>query len=328
MEVSSHGLVQNRVTGVPFYIAIFSNITQDHLDYHNSMKEYESAKWLLFSTHRVKKIILNADDKYGQIWLKKLYNYYTISVTIQNSKQKKYSTKWINATRIKIHKHVVYITFESSWGTGRLLSRLIGKFNVTNLLLSLGCLLELGHNLSDVICTSFSIKPICGRMEVFNVIGKPMFIIDYAHTPDALKKTLKAVRSHYKKYIWCIFGCGGERDKKKRYLMGNIAEKIADKVILTNDNPRNENEMKIIKSILSGCKNKANILIIPDRKTAIYYAYSHSKNNSIIIVTGKGHENYQIIKNKYISYSDKKTIQYLLEKRHDCFILKKNFSYY
>ncbi|QCI25437.1 UDP-N-acetylmuramoyl-L-alanyl-D-glutamate--2,6-diaminopimelate ligase [Buchnera aphidicola (Sitobion avenae)] len=315
MEVSSHGLIQNRVKDVPFHIAIFSNLTQDHLDYHINMKQYESAKWLLFSTHKVKKIILNADDQYGKIWLKKLLDFYTISVTIKNSEQRKYSTKWINATDIKYYNHSVRITFESSWGKGEISSCLIGYFNVTNLLLSLACLLELGYNLSDLIRTSKKITPVHGRMETFFRIKKPTFIIDYAHTPDALQKTLDAIYLHYRKYIWCIFGCGGERDQKKRSIMGAIAEKMSDKVILTNDNPRNEKEIKIIQDILSGCKNKKKILIIPNRKKAIYYAYLKSKHNHIILIAGKGHEEQQIIKNRDIKYSDKKTVLNLLENK-------------
>lgn len=315
MEVSSHGLIQNRVKEVPFYIAIFSNLTQDHLDYHNNMKEYESAKWLLFSTHKVKKIILNADDKYGKIWLKKLLNYYTIAITIKNSQQKKYSTKWINATDIKYYNSSVCIKFESSWGKGKISSCLIGRFNVINLLLSLACLLELGYSLSDLICTSEKIIPVHGRMETFFHVKKPTFIIDYAHTPDALKKTLNAIHLHYQKYIWCIFGCGGERDQKKRSIMGAIAEKMSDKVVITNDNPRNEKEKKIIQDILSGCKNKKNILIIPNRKKAISYAYFKSKCDHIILIAGKGHEEQQIMKNRDINYSDKKTVLNLLEEK-------------
>ncbi|ADP67197.1 UDP-N-acetylmuramoyl-L-alanyl-D-glutamate--2,6-diaminopimelate ligase [Buchnera aphidicola] len=315
MEVSSHGLIQHRVKEVPFYIAIFTNLTQDHLDYHENMEKYESAKWLLFSTHKVKKIILNADDQYGKIWLKKLLNFYTVAVTIQNRKQKKYSTKWINATNIEQNNNnSIYITFESSWGTGRISSCLIGRFNVTNLLLSLACLLELGYSLSDLIHTSEKIIPVQGRMELFSYVKKPTFIIDYAHTPDALKKTLNAIHSHYQRYIWCIFGCGGERDQKKRPIMGAIAEKMSDKVIITNDNPRNEKEKKIIQDILNGCKNKEKILIIPDRKKAISYAYFGAKYHHIILIAGKGHEEKQIIQNRSINYSDKKIVLNLLGK--------------
>lgn len=315
MEISSHGLVQNRVKGVSFYIAIFTNLTQDHLDYHENMRKYASAKWLLFSTHKVKKIILNANDKYGKIWLKKLYNHYTIAVTIQDNTQKKYSTKWINATEITFHNNLIYIKFESSWGIGQLSSCLVGRFNVTNLLLSLAALLELGHNLSDLISTSNRIVPICGRMQTFNVIGKPMFIIDYAHTPDALMQTLQEIRLHYQKYIWCIFGCGGERDRKKRPIMGAIAEKIADKVIITSDNSRNEKTMKIIKDILNGCIKKQKIFVIPNRKKAISYAFLKSKPNHIILISGKGHEDRQIVGTQLIKYSDITTVLNILEKK-------------
>ncbi|QCI15906.1 UDP-N-acetylmuramoyl-L-alanyl-D-glutamate--2,6-diaminopimelate ligase [Buchnera aphidicola] len=312
IEVSSHGLIQNRVRAVPFEIAIFTNLTQDHLDYHQNMKNYQSAKWLLFSKHKVKKIILNADDKYGKIWLKKLLNCYTIAVTIKNSIQKKYATKWINATNIEHNNNLIYITFQSSWGEGKISSCLIGDFNVYNILLSLACLLELGHSLYELIRTCTQIKTIQGRMQIFSVNKKPIFIIDYAHTPDALKKTLNAIRLHYKKYIWCIFGCGGERDKKKRPIMGSIAEKIANKVILTNDNPRHEKELEIIQDILKGCKNKKNILVISNRKNAISYAFSKAKHNHIILIAGKGHEEEQIIQDQHTYHSDKMIVLKLL----------------
>lgn len=314
IEVSSHGLSQHRVKGIPFGIAIFTNISQDHLDYHKNIKKYELAKWLLFSKHKVKKIILNTNDKYGKIWLKKLFQYYTVSVTIKDVEQRKYSTKWINATQINYYKNSIDIKFESSWGKGSLSSFLIGKFNVMNLLLALAGLLELGYNFSDLIHNSKKIRPIKGRMQTFLINNKPIFIIDYAHTPEALKQALISIQLHFpKKYIWCIFGCGGERDKKKRPLMGQIAEKIANRVIITNDNPRNEKEIDIVNDILRGFQKKQKALIIFNRKKAIHYAFSKSKPNHIIFIAGKGHEKQQIIKNKYINYSDKNIVKNLLE---------------
>ncbi|ANZ22446.1 UDP-N-acetylmuramoylalanyl-D-glutamate--2,6-diaminopimelate ligase [Buchnera aphidicola (Diuraphis noxia)] len=315
MEVSSHGLVQNRVKEIPFHIGILTNISQDHLDFHGNMENYKSAKWSFFSKHKIKKVILNANDKCGQIWLRRLFNVYTIAVTIKDSTQKKYATKWINATHLQYDKNGTNITFESSWGSGNIKSYLIGDFNAINLLLSLACLLELGYKIYDLINTSYKIQPINGRMETVFHNNKLVFIIDYAHTPDALKKALNSIRLHYNQsYIWCIFGCGGNRDKKKRPLMGSIAEKIANKVIITNDNPRNEKEENIINDILNGCKNPKKIFIIPNRKQAISYAFHQSQDDHIIFLAGKGHEDKQIIQNKHINYSDKKVVLNLLEK--------------
>ncbi|QIQ41260.1 MAG: UDP-N-acetylmuramoyl-L-alanyl-D-glutamate--2,6-diaminopimelate ligase [Buchnera aphidicola (Aphis urticata)] len=315
MEVSSHGLVQHRVKNILFYTAIFTNLTQDHLDYHENMQKYELAKLSLFTDHQVNKIILNANDKYGKHWLKKFSDKYTVAVTIQNSRQKKYATKWINAISIKIGSKKTDITFESSWGKGVLSTCLIGIFNVENLLLSLACMLEMNYKLSVLIKTSIKLKPIYGRMQKFDVIRKPVCIIDYAHTPDALKKALDAIKLQYsKKKIWCIFGCGGERDKEKRPVMGQIAEKIADTVIITNDNPRNENPNTIIKEIITGCIKKEKIIIIPNRKKAISYVFFRSNANDIIFIAGKGHENYQIIGNQHIYHSDQAIVLNLLEK--------------
>ncbi|WP_253254726.1 Mur ligase family protein [Buchnera aphidicola] len=329
MEVSSHGLIQNRVKQIPFYIGIFTNLTQDHLDYHKNMKQYELAKWSFFSQHKVKKIILNANDKYAKKWLKKLSDKYTIAVTIKDKTQKKYSKKWINAINIQSNSNFTDIEFESSWGKGVLSTCLIGYFNIQNLLLSLASMLEMNYKLSDLINTSIQLQPILGRMQKFNIFGKPTIIIDYAHTPDALEKALNAIKSYFfKKKIWCIFGCGGERDQKKRPLMGAISEKIADRVIVTNDNPRNENQNKIIKEIIQGCIKKEKIIIIPDRKKAISYVFFKANVNDIIFISGKGHENQQIIGNKIINYSDQKIILKLLEKKYDSSIVKKNFYHH
>jgi UDP-N-acetylmuramoyl-L-alanyl-D-glutamate--2,6-diaminopimelate ligase len=215
MEISSHGLVQNRVKNIPFHIGIFTNLTQDHLDYHKNMKQYELAKWSFFNQHQINKIILNANDKYAKKWLKKLSNKYTVSVTIKDKKQKKYAIKWLNAIDIKYNDHCTNVEFNSSWGSGILSTCLIGYFNIQNLLLSLACMLEMNYKLSDLLFTSIKLQPIIGRMQKFNITGKPTIIIDYAHTPDALKQALNTIRSYYlKKKIWCIFGCGGERDQK------------------------------------------------------------------------------------------------------------------
>ncbi|UPT14589.1 UDP-N-acetylmuramoyl-L-alanyl-D-glutamate--2,6-diaminopimelate ligase [Buchnera aphidicola] len=325
IEVSSHGLVQNRVKNVLFYIAIFTNLTQDHLDYHGSIKEYALAKLSLFTNHQVKKIILNANDRYAKNWLKNFSNKYTVAVTIKDPQQKKYATKWINATNIKIYSSKTNIKFESSWGNGTLSTCLIGNFNVENLLLALACMLEMNYKLPDLIKTSIQLKPIYGRMQKLVFSKKPIFIIDYAHTPDALKKALKTIKLQYsQKRIWCIFGCGGERDKKKRPLMGKIAEKIADKVIITNDNPRNENQNIIINEIITGCRKKEKITIIPDRKKAIAYVFFQSSINDIIFISGKGHENYQIVGDKCIYHSDQETVLNLLEEQHDSYVVKKN----
>lgn len=314
MEVSSHGLVENRVRKVFFYAAIFTNLTRDHLDYHKNMKNYELAKLSLFTRHKVQKIILNANDKYAKSWLKNFSNKYTIAVTIQDDQQKKYATKWINAIDIKFVNEQTNIKFESSWGNGILSTYLIGKFNIENVLLALACMLELKHKLSDLIKTSIQLQPIHGRMQKFNVIGYPICIIDYAHTPDALEKALNAIKLRYAtKKIWCIFGCGGERDKKKRPLMGKIAEKIADQIVITNDNPRNENQNQIIQDIIKGCIRKEKIITIKNRKKAISYIFFRAKINDIIFIAGKGHENYQIIGNKHIYHSDQEIVSNLLE---------------
>lgn len=315
MEISSHGIVQNRIKNIPFTIAIFTNLTQDHLDFHKNMKKYEQSKWSFLHTYNIDKIILNTNDKIGKIWLKKLFNHYTISVTIQDNKQKQYSTKWINAIYINININQIHVKFESSWGNGEFISTLMGYFNVMNILLTLASFLELGYDLSLLTNTAKKLQPVLGRMQTFNIPTKPIFIVDYAHTPDALKNSLKTIKLYYKTHkIWCIFGCGGERDRKKRPLMREIAEIFCNHIIITNDNPRGESEIQIINDILKGCTKKEKIFIIKNRKKAISFAFYQAKSTDIIFIAGKGHEKKQIVRNKSINYSDIRTVLNLLGK--------------
>ncbi|CEN32115.1 UDP-N-acetylmuramoyl-L-alanyl-D-glutamate--2,6-diaminopimelate ligase [Candidatus Westeberhardia cardiocondylae] len=321
MEVSSHALSQYRVDGLQFNVAIFTNISHDHLDYHNNMLNYTLAKWRLFSELKIKKYIINANDKIGQRWLfylqlKKQYPYITaVSPNYIPSFFSLWKGKWIYAKKIQYNFDHTCISFKSSWGHSTIYSPLIGKCNVDNILLTIATLLSLGYSLKKLLNTSKQLQPIDGRMEIFYTKKKPIVLIDYAHTPDALKKTLITARYYCKTgKIWCIFGCGGNRDKKKRPIMGNISEKYSDKIIITDDNPRNEKPKTIAKEIRNGIKNKKKIKIIHNRIQAIHKTVKSASSNDLIVLAGKGNEKYQIIKNKYHIYSEKKTIQKLLGK--------------
>ncbi|MXP56490.1 UDP-N-acetylmuramoyl-L-alanyl-D-glutamate--2,6-diaminopimelate ligase [Pantoea sp. Mhis] len=314
MEISSHSLVQHRVHALPFVAAVFTNLSQDHLDYHHNMAEYESAKWLLFSQHKINKAIINADDKIGRQWINKIPN--AVVVTSQKIFQFKFYQYWLHANNIYYHDNGTFISFNSSWGNGNFKSQLIGEFNSTNILLALATMLTLNYPLELLIDTAIKLQPICGRMERFTAPDKPLVIVDYAHTPDALEKALKTARIHYCKkggYIWCVFGCGGERDRDKRPLMGAIVEKLTDIVIITNDNPRNEKSMFIINDILSGMIQPKRARIILNRKQAVTSAIIEARVNDLVLIFGKGHENYQIIGNEYIHYSDRDIVTKLLE---------------
>ena len=218
MEVSSHGLVQHRVAALQFAASVFTNLSRDHLDYHGDMEHYEAAKWLLYSTHHCGQAIVNADDEVGRRWLAKLPD--AVAVSMEDHINPNCHGRWLKATAVNYHDSGATIQFDSSWGKGEIESRLMGAFNVSNLLLALATLLALGYPLADLLKTAARLQPVCGRMEVFSAPGKPAVVVDYAHTPDALEKALQAARLHCSGKLWCVFGCGGDRDKGKRPLMG------------------------------------------------------------------------------------------------------------
>ncbi|QTM69297.1 UDP-N-acetylmuramoyl-L-alanyl-D-glutamate--2,6-diaminopimelate ligase [Buchnera aphidicola (Hormaphis cornu)] len=310
IEVSSHAIQQNRVKDVPFTIGILTNISQDHLDYHGNMNKYTSVKWNFFSKNNINRKIFNFNDLVKWKKLKKITYTKDVLISIKMNDSYLYSKYWLNATQIIYHKDGFNISFNSYWGSGIIYSHLLGNFNVKNLLLAFSCLLSLGFSKNDLLSTSKQLKSAYGRMQKIKKTGFPTIIIDYAHTPDALKNVLKTLKYCYKTKIWCVFGCGGERDQSKRKKMGTIAEKLANEVIITNDNPRNENPLVIIQDILKNCKRK--ITVIMEREEAIRYAISSANKSDIILIAGKGHENYQIIGNKYINYSDQNTVFHIL----------------
>ncbi|CRK85465.1 UDP-N-acetylmuramoyl-L-alanyl-D-glutamate--2,6-diaminopimelateligase [Candidatus Providencia siddallii] len=310
IEISSHGLLQGRVSEFNFDAAVFTNLSRDHLDFHGSMKKYEAAKWLLFSDNKTKNQILNADDQIGLKWLQKLPH--ACAVTIKNSIPNNWKGYWLKSTNLKYHNKGVTITFDSSWGFGILKSKFIGVFNVSNLLLAMATLLMLNYPLKQLIHFSDSLSPICGRAETFQSFKKPLVIVDYAHTPDALKKILLTARLHCKNKLWCIFGCGGDRDHGKRKLMGAIAEKLSDQVILTNDNPREEDAFKIINDIMKGILNHNRVFVTIDRNKAVTKAILSASVEDVVVIAGKGHETYQNFGKYKINYSDRLTVAKLL----------------
>ncbi|CAQ83200.1 MULTISPECIES: UDP-N-acetylmuramoyl-L-alanyl-D-glutamate--2,6-diaminopimelate ligase [Photorhabdus] len=310
MEVSSHGLVQGRVAALPFEVAVFTNLSRDHLDYHGDMEHYEAAKWLLFSSHNVKQQIINADDDVGQKWLSRLPQ--AVAVTMENRLPENWQGRWLSASEIKYHDKGVSVTFESSWGGGTIDSPLMGAFNVSNLLLALSTLLALGYPLKKLLETASCLEPVCGRMEVFNAPDKPTVVVDYAHTPDALEKALLAARLHCKGRLWCVFGCGGDRDKGKRSLMGSVAEQWADYVITTDDNPRSEEPQAIVDDILTGFIDPGRAIVIHGRVEAVTSAIMQAKQDDVVLVAGKGHEDYQLVGHRRLDYSDRLTVARLL----------------
>lgn len=310
MEVSSHGLTQHRVAALPFAAAVFTNLSRDHLDYHGDMRHYETAKWLLFSEHQTDEAIINADDEAGRRWLEKLPD--AVAVTMAGNLPPVHHGRWLQATQINYRDNGARIIFDSSWGQGKIDSRLMGAFNVSNLLLALATLLALNYPLSELVRTGSQLQPVCGRMEVFTAPGKPTVVVDYAHTPDALEKVLTAARLHCQGKLWCVFGCGGDRDKGKRPLMGAIAEQFADIVVITDDNPRHEDPRAIVDAILSGLLEPGRVRVIMGRAEAVTHSIMQAAQQDIVLVAGKGHEDYQLIGNRRLDYSDRTTVARLL----------------
>ncbi|MBF0751849.1 MULTISPECIES: UDP-N-acetylmuramoyl-L-alanyl-D-glutamate--2,6-diaminopimelate ligase [unclassified Pasteurella] len=309
IEVSSHGLVQHRVESLDFNAAIFTNLSRDHLDYHGTMENYAQAKKrFLFELNPELKVV-NADDSVGAAWLDELPKGIAVSTHV-NFQPK--TEKWLKATSVNFTQEGAIIYFESSWGNGTLNSPLIGAFNVSNLLLVMATLLALGYSLDDLISHISKLKGVRGRMEMIKVNGKPAVIVDYAHTPDALEKALIAAREHCTGKLWCIFGCGGDRDIGKRPLMAKVAEQFADMIIVTKDNPRTEDPDKIEADIVAGFRDMNKVGLISDREQAIEFAIQGAGENDLIVIAGKGHEEYQIIGNETLHFSDQETVMFYL----------------
>ncbi|WP_159714740.1 UDP-N-acetylmuramoyl-L-alanyl-D-glutamate--2,6-diaminopimelate ligase [Blochmannia endosymbiont of Camponotus nipponensis] len=312
IEVSSHGLEQYRVDALYFKVAIFTNLSHDHLDYHGNITQYSMSKWRLFDELHVEKYVINADDRIGCQWL--YYLPQAVAVTITENLPCFWKGKWICAVKINYHVYGMDIIFNSTWGGGVIHSQLLGSFNVSNLLLALGALLVLGYPLSLLVHTSPQLQPVVGRMEVFRSYGYPMVVVDYAHTPDALEKVLISIRRYCCGQLWCVFGCGGDRDSSKRPLMGYIAQRYADYVIITNDNPRTEEPQLIINDIMYGITYSKNIIrIIKNRYFAIQTAILKACSKDVILVAGKGHERYQIVGNNCVYHSDQDIVKKLLK---------------
>ena len=292
MEVSSHALDQDRVYGLKYDACIFTNLTEDHLDYHKNMDEYKKTKMLLFDKLRNKRIaIINSDDcNYKDFMFDNNYN-------VKVGKFGDYKIK-----NIKLNIDSLDLTFNFKKDYFKHLN-LVGKYNAYNYLEAVATLNYLNFDLNKILEVDVFAPP--GRMYLINYKNNKIFI-DYAHTQDAIEKVLKSVNEFKKNKIITIFGCGGDRDKNKRSIMGNIASSYSDKVIITNDNPRNENENNIISDIVMGIK-KENYEIIKDRKKAIIEGISYLNDNDILLILGKGHENYQIINGKKRYFSDLNT---------------------
>lgn len=308
MEVSSHGLDQGRVNGCEFDIAIFTNLTHEHLDYHGDMHHYGQAKRKLFQMPGLRYAVFNIDDDFGMALFQEfnsLFSCYAISLNPKKSIDK---SQLIFAKDITQNEHGIQFQLQTPWGESKIDSSLFGKFNVYNLLSTAATLGILQESWMSIVKALNGLTGVPGRMQVINVPGRAKVIIDYSHTPDALSNALDALSEHQFGRIWCVFGCGGDRDKSKRPVMGEIASKKADQVIITNDNPRTEIPETIADEIKAGISNPQALKVILDRKAAIQMALANANIGDVVLIAGKGHETYQEINGIRHDFSDQQIV--------------------
>jgi len=288
MEVSSHALDQGRVDGVHFDVAVFTNLTRDHLDYHGDMASYGAAKARLFAWPELRAAVVNLDDAFGRELLASLpANVRGIGVSAQGAQAD------VRARNVVLDDNG--IGFDLIVGDDRagVQSPLLGRFNVDNLLAVAGVLHALGAGADAIAATLSQLQPVAGRMNRLGGGAQPLVVVDYAHTPDALEQALASLRAHVRGRLLCVFGCGGERDVGKRPLMAAIAERGADLVIVTDDNPRGEDGDAIVADIRAGFAKPDAVSVQRDRAAAIARAIGEAGPGDIVLVAGKGHEPYQ-----------------------------------
>lgn len=313
MEVSSHALAQNRVDGVTFETAVFTNLSRDHLDYHGSMFNYWNAKKRLLQWPTLKQVVVNMDDPFGRQWVEKAkHSIGVIGYSITEA-YKNQSCPIVIATGARFGSEGMHAQVITPWGTGFLQTSLLGSFNLSNVLAALTVLCLRGFTLERALFALSHVSTPAGRFEKMGGNGKcPLVIIDYAHTPDALEKVLSALKEHCQNKLWCVFGCGGERDRGKRPLMAKAVEAWADHIIVTDDNPRTENPAQIVKDLMPGFLHPNKIHIEHDRVRAIQQALNSATTGDIVLIAGKGHETYQQIGTQKIPHKDSEVVQRFL----------------
>jgi len=319
IEASSHGLSQGRLSNVAMDTAVFTNLGRDHMDYHISLQAYGEAKRILFAMPSVKNAVINVDDEFGQ----RLANEFASSLNLityatQDLRQHKntQSGSYIVAKNTLVEKTVTTIELDTSWGQATVQISVLGGFNVSNVMAVMGALLASGYKFEKVIEVIPSLHTVAGRMQAVNNADEsmPTVIIDYAHTPQALQNVLQSLQQHCSAKLWCVFGCGGDRDSGKRALMAQAVEQFATHAIVTDDNPRTEDPNAITDQIISGFSAEAKYTLIHDRKEAIEYAIRHAAAEDVVLVAGKGHEAVQIVNNEHLPFDDKEIASAYLRK--------------
>ena len=292
MEVSSHALDQGRVNAVAFDLAVFTNLTRDHLDYHGTMQAYGATKERLFAWPGLDAAIINVDDPFGRALASRLASQGGTELLRYGIEREDAD---LVASAVATGTSGLAFHLATPWGEGEIATQLLGRFNVSNLLAVAACLGRLGFAFDAIREALAGLEPVSGRMNRIGGDALPLVVVDYAHTPDALEQALTSLRSHAHGTLICVFGCGGERDAGKRPEMGAIAEALADLVIVTDDNPRGEDGDAIVAAIVAGFENPGRVTIERDRRRAIALAIHAAHAGDVVLIAGKGHEPYQEI---------------------------------
>jgi len=301
IEVSSHALSQGRVDGVQFEAALFTNLTRDHLDYHGDMQSYFESKARLFLDHAVKTKIINLDSEFGsELAARCGQDVVTVSTHFDRVAN---GRPFVFVRSVVANENGSEISFISSWGDGKIRLPLPGDFNVANAMLVLAYLLTAGVDIEQACDVLQLAESPPGRMQLLKTVGASIYI-DYAHTPNAIEVALRALRPHCRGLLWCVFGCGGNRDKGKRPEMAKMAARYADRIVVTSDNPRLEKPQDIIDDILEGFADSHEAIVIEDRAAAIAWSVANAAPSDIVLIAGKGHENYQDIGDQRLVFSD------------------------
>lgn len=309
MEVSSHALDQGRVNGIAYDIAVFSNLTRDHLDYHGTIEDYGAAKRRLFHWPTLSAAVINIDDAFGAALAGDLaHGVRAVRTSAEGAAQAD-----IRAENLRFNTDGIHFDLFIESDMHAVHSSLLGRFNVDNLLAVAGVLWAQNHAAKDIAGTLGALQPIRGRMNKLGGGHQPLVVVDYAHTPDALEQALKTLRIHTDAKLLCVFGCGGDRDTGKRPQMGEIAERLADVVIVTDDNPRTENGDTIVTHILEGMRAPEDAKVIRDRALAIKTAIQLASAGDVVLIAGKGHEDYQDVNGERHHFDDTEVAQAVLD---------------
>jgi UDP-N-acetylmuramoyl-L-alanyl-D-glutamate--2,6-diaminopimelate ligase len=317
MEVSSHALDQQRCAGVRFQVAVFTNLSRDHLDYHGDLKSYAAAKSSLFDWPTLNSRVINVDDPLGLALATRAPPSASLIVTGRrfDPSERVPGARYLRALRSTHQPQGLEIALDSSWGPAALHSPLIGDFNVDNLLTVLGVMLCNGVAIEQACSLLATCQAPPGRMQLAGGGKLPLAIVDYAHTPDALDNALRAARAHCAGRLLCVFGCGGERDRGKRAQMGQVAESLADALYITDDNPRGEDPALIVAEIIAGLHHPERAQVQHNRAAAIAAAVAAATAGDVVLIAGKGHEDYQLIGPERRAFSDLAQVSVALRAR-------------